>query len=232
MALCFNAAAASRPRKFGEHEPLRTAARHASMQPRPHGRGNPSLTRSVPRSAMLQCSRGLTAAEICAGGRRVRAPDKLQCSRGLTAAEMVMLLQRRTWAFELQCSRGLTAAEIRWRSETRCGANRFNAAAASRPRKSPKERRHAGREFASMQPRPHGRGNGRAVLALFIGEGIRFNAAAASRPRKSPIRPRAAPAVRASMQPRPHGRGNGAARGAHAHHGICFNVAAASRPRK
>ncbi len=64
---------------------------------------------------------------------------------------------------------------------------------------------------ASMQPRPHGRGND---LGLFVVRVLirGFNAAAASRPRKyDPDALRAAAVHYASMQPRPHGRGNGAA---------------------
>ncbi len=158
----------------------------------------------------------------------------------------------------LQCSRGLTAAEILHPGPGACMLTRFNAAAASRPRKSedvrvsgvanslasmqPRPHGRGNHEhmadprsplLASMQPRPHGRGNGVILVPIRTRHPSRFNAAAASRPRKSS---KAAGARRrrlpASMQPRPHGRGNPWWRQREPPPRSCFNAAAASRPRK
>ncbi len=181
---CFNAAAASRPRKLppiGDGKVCGqwlqcsrglTAAEigisdssvgedpKASMQPRPHGRGNRNRHTWPPsRASRLQCSRGLTAAEMSRlrvhgvrtnnasmqprpHGRgngesilRAAPGSKLQCSRGLTAAEINPRLRGRSACGQLQCSRGLTAAEILWRPILPSLVTCFNAAAASRPRK-------------------------------------------------------------------------------------------------
>ncbi len=183
----FNAAAASRPRKLvllvivllmarspasmqprphGRGNTCRTCSQapahhHASMQPRPHGRGNYLAHSNVVNGlTVLQCSRGLTAAEMGRRGSKACLANPLQCSRGLTAAEMEGRLSLARTSRQLQCSRGLTAAEIA--TQARCpgrGDASFNAAAASRPRKFPGARPIAGKHAASMQPRPHGRGN-------------------------------------------------------------------------
>ncbi len=65
----------------------------ASMQPRPHGRGNGTGAEAMVRlGKLLQCSRGLTAAEIGPTPPPKAVSSPLQCSRGLTAAEMPLTL--------------------------------------------------------------------------------------------------------------------------------------------
>ncbi len=208
----------------------------ASMQPRPHGRGNSPWGRCPTGTApALQCSRGLTAAEISHGAKPVADPPS--CFNAAAA------------------SRPRKSSCASWNSEP--GRPGFNAAAASRPRKCVPTVLRVPAHAASMQPRPHGRGNRRrrwgaspgapcfnaaaASRPRKSGRGFRgvsrarcFNAAAASRPRKyaprtptrtdhpplqcsrgltaaeihRQLRPRRRPTASASMQPRPHGRGN------------------------
>ncbi len=141
---CFNAAAASRPRKSarllsaGQHQP-------ASMQPRPHGRGNDTAAGYY--DYMSDCFNAAAASR----------PRK----------SLLRLIIVTEPLAGLQCSRGLTAAEITDSERDYLDLLGFNAAAASRPRKF-QPRRHVlmDNRQASMQPRPHGRGNlaGAAML--------------------------------------------------------------------
>jgi len=225
-------AAAFRPRKDPRLD-VAGGTGEASMWPRPFGRGRGEPAFTIMYDPALQCGRGLSAAEGSSAsttpcstsvasmwprpfgrGRRRRVAQS-PCAPGASMWPRPFGRgRRRPYDDEppstlLQCGRGLSAAEGEVTIAVVCTANRFNVAAAFRPRKASAEFQTRPSCVASMWPRPFGRGRrlidpkgwsweelqcGRGLSAA---EGARaagqgrchasFNVAAAFRPRKAGI---------------------------------------------
>ena len=158
-----------------------------SMEPRPHERGNHSHPcKETETSPWLQWSHVLTNVETYS----------LHVTRSTMASRFNGATSSRTW----KRGHGL---------HPRHRLDGFNGATSSRTWKLHGGRGHeVARHHASMEPRPHERGNLRLVTHLFLLVAS-FNGATSSRTWKLRARSERYGGMKfASMEPRPHERGN------------------------
>ena len=179
------------------------------MEPRPHERGNPFRNALVRRIRMLQWSHVLTNVETWDARRIGAVPFTLQWSHVLTNVETIAIggcvgISKQ----QLQWSHVLTNVETAHRDRARFPDRAcFNGATSSRTWKQlANQRIVSGVNAASMEPRPHERGNRRLASAVFSYSS--FNGATSSRTWKRFRRGREDAKRKASMEPRPHERGN------------------------
>ena len=201
-----------RPHERGNEQWRRTVEGDAgaSMEPRPHERGNTSFPGGM--RGGCYCFNGATSSrtwKLWQPSIRIVEGCGLQWSHVLTNVETRLTTKpcettssgfngatsSRTWKLKGASVEEITAGMLQWSHvltnvETPSGfpSNRlpsycFNGATSSRTWKPRQRGRHRPRQGASMEPRPHERGN--VVAAVFDRD-----------------------AALASMEPRPHERGN------------------------
>ena len=206
----------------------------ASMEPRPHERGNeltPDGTR--PQIPQLQWSHVLTNVETSRRCCRRRRESQLQWSHVLTNVETTKIIMDVWGALELQWSHVLTNVETIKASRAKAsGVVGFNGATSSRTWKRQGRRdwkcRHA---LASMEPRPHERGN-KATSTRCSSPATELQwSHVLTNVETFENRPKHLVAD-ASMEPRPHERGNFRPRGEAFFDFGCFNGATSSRTWK
>ena len=226
----------------------------ASMGPRPDGRGKAAPLRAFGPPPPRQWGRGQTAAEsmsstaittaaVSVNGAAARRPRKARASPGApggrtasmgprpdgrgkpAAARRHLIVSVRQWG------RGQTAAERVAEDSDGVDHPGVNGAAARRPRKASGARKGARPPFASMGPRPDGRGK-LPMRELPPLAGACVNGAAARRPRKDVEYLPLFTVALASMGPRPDGRGKEGAFTLMSGEAASVNGAAARRPRK
>ena len=159
--------ASMRPRPEGRGEPARgrrpwPPLDHASMRPRPEGRGEPTgVATSHIMAIPLQCGHDPKAVENTRArrNRRARAPPRFNAATTRRPWRTAVLAAKAAEADALQCGHDPKAVEnIRSEDQDR-RMDRFNAATTRRPWRTAFAYLDAiAADDASMRPRPEGRG--------------------------------------------------------------------------